>query len=282
MILVTGAAGKTGTAVIKSLARRGTVVRALVRRPHQVEAVKVLGARDAAVGDMADPQAFRQALDGVSAVYHICPNMHPDEITIGRAVIDASRQAGLHHFVYHSVLHPQIEKMPHHWHKLRVEEMLFESGLNFTILQPAAYMQNVLASRDSIFKAGIYSVPYPVSTRMSLVDLKDAAEAAAVVLTEPGHMGAVYELAGPEVLSQADIANALSEVCGPVRAAQQPIDDWRAQAQKSGLGQYQVETLVKMFDYYARFHFEANGNVLRWLLGRPPTAFGAFASREFR
>lgn len=68
-------------------------------------------------------------------VYHICPNVHPQEVEIGRIAIDAARAAHVERFVFHSVLRPQIEAMPHHWRKLRVEEMLLASGLNFTILR---------------------------------------------------------------------------------------------------------------------------------------------------
>lgn len=282
MILVSGAAGKTGRAVIKALARRGAAVRALVRRPSQVYEAIGLGARDALTGDMADRLSWRKALKGVSALYHICPNMHPGEETIGRAAADAAREAGLPHFVYHSVLHPQTEKMPHHWQKMRVEEILFEAGLPLTVLQPAVYMQNVLGSRDEIIINGLYPVPYPAQTRISLVDLEDVAEAAAVVLTEPGHGGAVYELAGPEAISQEEAVAALGHVLGKtVRAVQISTDEWARRARESGLGPYQVDTLVKMFDYYARFHFVGNANVLRWLLGREPVSFSHFAAREF-
>ncbi|MFN8458488.1 MAG: NmrA family NAD(P)-binding protein [Anaerolineae bacterium] len=74
------------------------------------------------------------------------PQHAPDEVAIGRAAIAVAKAAGGPRSVYHSVLHPHTEKMPHHWHKLRVEELLFESGLEWTILQPAAYMQNVLVT----------------------------------------------------------------------------------------------------------------------------------------
>src|SRR5690606_34210295 len=100
----------------------------------------------------------------------------------------------------------QTEEMPHHWNKLRVEAWLFESGLDYTILQPAAYMQNVLGNWRRLIEEGVYAVPYPAETRMSLVDLQDVAEVAATVLTDPGHTGAIYELAGPEALTQTQIA----------------------------------------------------------------------------
>jgi uncharacterized protein YbjT (DUF2867 family) len=281
MILVTGAAGKTGRAVIRALIAKGEAVRALVHRPEQIQSVEALGAQQGVVGDMRLQVPMAQAAQGVQAVYHICPNVSPDEVAIGQVAIAAARSAGVKHFVYHSVLHPQVEAMPHHWQKLRVEEKLFESGLSYTILQPAAYMQNVLAHWDQIMGQGVYPVPYAVETRLSMVDLEDVAEAAAVVLTEPGHTGAVYELAGVEVLSQTEVATILSQQLErPVRAEAVSLETWERRARESGLGDYQVETLVKMFHYYERYGFWGNPRVLSWLLGRPPTTFAAFVERS--
>ena len=76
--------------------------------------------------------------------------------------MEAARTAGVKRFVYHSVLHPQTEEMPHHWQKLRVEEEIFRGGLPFTILQPCAYMQNVVAYLDDIVMKGRYVVPYSI------------------------------------------------------------------------------------------------------------------------
>ncbi len=146
MILVTGAAGKSGRSVISALAQRGAAVRAYVRREGQIAMVQAAGADTVVIGDLQDAHTLQQAVQCVRALYHICPNMHPDEVAIGRRVIDAALAAGVEHFVYHSVLHPQTATMPHHWNKLQVEEALFESRLPFTILQPTAYMQNLLAS----------------------------------------------------------------------------------------------------------------------------------------
>jgi len=70
--------------------------------------------------------------------------MCADELALGQTAIAAARSAGWSTW---SIIRaaPPVEAMPHHWQKLRVEEQLFESGLSITILQPAAYMQNVLA-----------------------------------------------------------------------------------------------------------------------------------------
>ncbi len=283
MILLTGAAGKTGQAVLKALLARNsqTEVCALVRSEEQADRLKRIGAFKTVIGDMNKMESYRQSMQGAKAIYHICPNMHPREKEIGRLAIKAACEYNLEHFVYHSVLHPQTEMMPHHWNKMRVEEMLFESGLDFTILQPAPYMQNILASIDSILSDGFYRVPYPVETKLSLLDLEDLAGAAAVVLTEAGHKGAVYEIAGTEGLSQDEVGGIIGEVLEQSVAVEEiPLGKWRFNAEKAGLGSYQLETLLKMFDYYSRYGLVGNSNVLKCLLGREPGGLSAFIKRE--
>lgn len=280
MILVTGAAGKTGRAIVRALVAKDAAVRALVHRPEQTGMVEELGVQEVWVGDMRARATVDQAAQGTRAIYHICPNVSPHEVPIGQSLIAAARSAGVEHFVYHSVLHPQTEAMPHHWSKLRVEERLFTSGLPYTILQPAAYMQNVLAHWTQIVEEGVYPVPYKVETQLGMVDLEDVAEAAATVLTEPGHQGATYELAGAEVMSQITVAAVLSQELGhPVRAQTLPLDVWEKNARAAGLGDYQVETLIAMFHYYEQHGFWGNPHVLEWLLGRAPVGFAAFVKR---
>jgi uncharacterized protein YbjT (DUF2867 family) len=232
---------------------------------------------------MNSPAVIERAVQGVRAVYHICPNVSPDEISIARILIKAAQTAGVELIVYHSVLKPQTEAMPHHWKKLRVEEMLIDSGLPYTILQPAAYMQNITAHWEKISGEGIYPVPYPAETRLSLVDLDDIAEAAAIVLTESGHEYASYELVGTKGLSQIQVVKILSQELGrPVRVRTVPLEAWELQAIESGMGEYQVKTLLSMFRYYQRHSFLGNPQTLTWLLGHPPTSFTAFAERTAR
>jgi uncharacterized protein YbjT (DUF2867 family) len=279
MILVTGSAGKTGFAVLQALHEVGASVRALIHRPDQITLVEPL-VQDIIVGEMNSQSIMNRAVQGVHSIYHICPNVHPDEVSIGQTVIAAAQSVGVDHFVYHSVLHPQIVAMPHHWNKLRVEEHLIESGLPFTILQPTAYMQNILAHWQSIQEEGIYPLPYPAGTRLSLVDLMDVAQAAALILTETGHKHATYELVGTNDISQTEIAVILSDKLDrPVQVTSVPLGVWEVQARDSGLGDYQVHTLLKMFHHYQHFNLNGNSRVLGWLLQCPPTTFEAFVER---
>lgn len=279
MILITGAGGKTGRALIKTLSQAESVC-AFIHREEQASVVRSLGAEKVIVGDLRDEAAIHSAFQNVRAVYHICPNMNSDEGVIGQLVLDAARERGIEHFGYHSVLHPQTEKMVHHWQKLRVEEMIFESGLPFTILQPAPYMQNLLAGWKSIVEDGLLRVPYSVHSKFSLIDLEDVAAAATIVMTEPGHVNAMYELVGTSPMSHEEVAKVFSQVLRrDVRAGKEKIGNWRLRTEQNGSSRYAVENLMRMFEYYDRWGLVGNSNVLSWLLKREPTSLETFVER---
>jgi uncharacterized protein YbjT (DUF2867 family) len=142
-------------------------------------------------------------------------------------------------------------------------------------------MQNVLARLEEVRSEGVYRVPYSVGTRISMVDLVDVAECAALVLTEPDYVGGTFELVGPGDYSQVEIARGLAEVVGAsVRAEEIPLDGWKRQAERVGLGEYAIETLIRMFNYYDQYSFMGNPKVLEVLLGRAPTSFEDFLRRE--
>ena len=259
---------RQGRLLWRRLVKRGAQVRPFWRRE-----IDYPGVTDSFVGNMTNEADWEQTMAGVDKVYHICPNMHEAEVDIGRLAVSAALKANVAHFVYHSVLHPQTEAMPHHWHKLRVEERLFESKLPFTILQPTAYMQNIRANWSRIKETAVYAVPYPVNTQISLVDLIDVAEVAAMILSEAGHVGATYELVGTRPLSQVEVARELGERIDRIVTARKiPLDTWQQNAAAAGLSPYAINTLKKMFRYYAANGLVGNPTILRCLLGREPTS----------
>lgn len=287
MILITGAGGKTGRTLVKTLSKVESVW-AFVHREDQVSIVKSLGAEKVIVGDLRDEAAIRSAMQEVRAVYHICPNMSPDEVVIGKLVIEIARESGAEHFLYHSVLHPQTDKMKHHWQKMHVEEMIFESGLPFTILQPAPYMQNLLVGWKSISENGVLRVPYSVHTKFSFVDLEDVAEVAKIVSTEPNHSYAIYELTGTGPMSHVEVAGVFARILKrDVLAEKEEIGDWRTRAgrnerssrEQSKRDEYTLENLIKMFEYYDQWGLAGNPNVLKWILKREPTSLEIFIDR---
>lgn len=283
MILVTGAAGKTGQAVIRALVARKTAVRALVHKQSHIQAIQELGTAEIVVGDMASPDTVTQAAQGVNAIYHICPNVHPLELEIGKNVIQAAQSTSVERLVYHSVFHPQIEAMPHHWQKMRVEEQVYASGLAYTILQPAPYMQNILAYIPSMKTQGYYSLPYSPEVGIGCVDLIDVAEVVAISLCESKHAGATYELCGVSNMSALESARILSQqLRQEIQVKVISIETWSETARKNGLAAYQVQTLSKMFRYYDKHGYMGNTQILSALLKRQPTDFPTFVQREIK
>lgn len=247
MIALTGAAGKTGRAVARRLAEEHVGVRGIVRRapgPGEV------------VADLRDADALALALEGADVLYHIPPNLLPDEVAVTAAVIEAAQRAGVPRVVYHSVMRPGLEAMPHHWAKLRSEEMLWASPLDVTVLQPCVYADNFRRTTSG----APLQVPYSVDSRFSFVTLDDVARAARTVLLEPGHGGATYELAGPERLSIRDVATLLG-----VEARRISIEEWSRQ--NPAVVGYAFEALAGMFEWYDAHGLEGSPTVLEALVG---------------
>ncbi|MEO7125638.1 MAG: NAD(P)H-binding protein [Nakamurella sp.] len=265
LVAVTGAAGKTGRAVVAALSRRGVRTRALVHRAEQAQQ-GVPGAAESVAADLGDADALATALDGVDAVYLIAPNMHPDEPGLARSVIQACAAKGLPRIVYHSVIHPYVPAMPHHVDKAKVEALLQESALDWTVLQPASYFENAYGVWDSVRDHGRWPLPYSAQAPFTPVALVDVAEVAAGTLTDSRHRFATYELAGPEVLSTADMAEIAGEVLG--REVSVAVD--------RDPGVARPERLQAMFDYYDSHGICGNGTILAALLHRPPTTWRAW------
>ncbi|MBX9760160.1 MAG: NAD(P)H-binding protein [Beijerinckiaceae bacterium] len=278
LILVTGASGKTGRRCIAHLIEAGAAVRGLVRRQDAARELEAAGVREVIVGDMFAPDVMDAALTGASQVLHICPPMNPREDELAFEMITRSKAAGVERFVMWSVLHPHIE-VPHHRRKQKAEAALIESGLAFTILQPGRYMQHLETIWKSVRDDGVHAFPFSTQSRFSLAHLDDLANAAALILTAPGHENAIYELAGPQALSQDDCARIISHVLGrPVRAQAAPLEEVLDKARAAGMPEWRVETLRVMNGHYDAHGLEGNGNVLRWLLDRDPKTFADYVA----
>jgi NAD(P)H dehydrogenase (quinone) len=262
-VLVTGAGGKTGAAVLAALRARGARTIGLVRSSGHGAA----GADRVVVGDQRDIEVLTRALDGVDAVHAIAPNLSPDELAMAEAVVGACGRAGTRRLVLHSVIHPQLTAMPHHADKGRAEEVVITSGLDWTILQPNAYLQN-LAPFVAGMRAGRFAPPYAPDRASAYVDLGDVAEVAARVLIDDVGIHGTFELSGPEACTPEDIAVAAAALLGrPVRAERSDPDAFVA---ATGLGGERGHRLLAMLRHYDRHGSPGDATVLRALLGREP------------
>jgi uncharacterized protein YbjT (DUF2867 family) len=266
MIVVTAAGGRTGAAVVRALWSRGERVRALVGGSSPHEELTALSA-EVVAADLTDPAAVEPLLAGAAALYLIWPNFDPAETAGAVALLAAARRAGVGRVVYHSVLRPQARSMPHHAAKDRVEEALDSSGLTWRVLQPCAYADNLHGQLADVAATGTFRSPWGLERAQSLVDVRDVADAAAVLLTEDGLDGGTFEAVGPEPLTAPRIAELLGEWLGrEVRAVDAPPDG-------PVPTEYAARCSRLMFDHYRAHGFTGSPRVLAGLLGRPPRTF---------
>ncbi len=281
MTTLLGAAhGKTGRAVLGALIARSQRVRALIRRDAQAEALLALGASEYAVGDLQDEKSLRAAAKGCTTAIYIGPPMHADEIPMATSFYEAAQAAGCEHFVYYSVLHPVCRDIRHHRLKLEFEESVVNGPLSFTILQPARYMQHLEPLLPQIRDSGVHTMPFSVDVKFNVVDLMDLAQAVATVVAEPRWRYGTYELAGPEALSQREMAAVLSQLLGrPITAQALPLATMRERAAKAGASADRIEQMALMNSHYDQHGMLGNPLVLELLLGRKPTTFAQYAAR---
>ncbi|MEM1261406.1 MAG: NmrA family NAD(P)-binding protein [Pseudomonadota bacterium] len=276
-VLLTAANGRTGRAILAALVATGTAVKVFIRDASQWPELEALGAHSHAVGDMQDKASIDKAVTGCDTVIHIGPPMHPNEVEITERIVSAALSGGVERFVYYSVMHPLRREVRHHRLKLDAEENLIESGIPYTIVQPSRYMQHLVPIWKQVVRNGIHSMPFSIEKRFNVVDLRDLADATAAVATQDGHEYATYELAGPQALSQKDMAATIADILGqPVKAVALDLDTMEQKARAAGASDDRIEQMLTMNRHYDAHGFLGNANVLHWLLRREPTTFRAY------
>jgi uncharacterized protein YbjT (DUF2867 family) len=268
VIVVTAAGGLTGAAVVGALWSRGRRVRAVVSGARERPELTALAA-DVVAADLRDPASVEAVLGGAEALYVIWPNFDPGETAGVTALLGAAQRAGVGRVVYHSVLRPQIRAMPHHAAKDRVEEALDASGLAWRVLQPCAYADNLDGQLPHVAASGVFRSPWGLGTAQSLVDVRDVADAAAVLLTEDGLDGGTFEAVGPERLTAPRIAELMARRLDRDVTAVDAVPDGPVPPESD----YAAHCSRTMFDHYRAHGFTGSPRVLEALLGRPARLF---------
>jgi NAD(P)H dehydrogenase (quinone) len=267
-VAVTGAAGKTGRHVVSALTGAGHEVRALARDADGADRLRAAAEVEVVTGDQTVAGDLLRLLEGCGVVCHIPPNLHPDEVGMARAVVTAARTTGTRRVVYHSVLHPQCETMPHHWDKARVESLLLASGLETVFLQPAPYVQNLHPYLEAARRGEPAVFPYGSVAPLSMVDLVDVGAAVAVVVDGDEHAGGAYQLCSSDRLTPAEAWARAAEAVGvdPTYRSVSPAR-WRATT-GADLPDVVGDRLERMFDHYDRYGLVGSPRPLADLLGR--------------
>lgn len=265
-VLAVGAAGSSAGLVVPELTRRGAKVRGLVRDADQGDAVREQGAAEVAVGDLRDRTSLDAALEDVNSVFYIAPAFIPDEAEIGKSMVEAAKRAGVRRIVFSSVIDPVIGALDNHIGKAPVEEAIIESGMEYAILQPALFFQNLAGVWPRVVKTGVFAEPWSTETRFSRVDYREVAEVAAIALTEDRLLYGTYQLCAEGNLDRHDVARLMGEVLGREIQATRLDPDKIAPGNDGG----QPSPIRRMFDWYDDCGLLGNALILRAILGREP------------
>lgn len=280
-VLVTSSTGITGRAVVSHLAKHGVSVRAMIHSDSKASDMLALGADETITASIECNEDLHRAMDGIDAVFYICPTAHPQEGEIGCMAVDIAAELGIRNFVYQSV-HNSIEPgLIHHRQKLMVERKLLESNLRYTILRPAAFMQNILPNLKDIVENHKFSQRFyqnvEASNRINLIDAEDYGEIAAKVTLDSSNDYAQFDLCGPQNLSAKDMLDIFKEAVGHEIELRYIADkDFISMAESRGMSQYSIEVLLAMFHSYNSYGFPGNPYESTSLLGRSPHDFKTF------
>ena len=280
MILVTGATGLNGRALLQRLSARGVPTRALVRSPAKAEGLSTLPKLEIVEGDMARPDTLARALHGVDRAMLISSS-DPAMLDVQSSFIDAARKAGVAHVVKLSGIMPELDS-PFRFARMHgeIERRLEASGMAFTHLRAGEFMPAYFRQVPSIVGKGALFLPME-NARIASIDVGDIADVAATVLTTHGHEGKIYPLTGPEALTMTEVAEKLSTATGkPVRYVNVAPDDARKAQLAAGMPPYLADALAELFAERRRGKEAQVSPAVQTILGRGPTSFAKFALRN--
>ncbi|MET8146054.1 SDR family oxidoreductase [Sphaerisporangium sp. NPDC005288] len=283
MILITGANGRPGSAVVREFARRGRPVRALVREPAKAEGLRGLPGVEIVHGDMLWPETLEPALAGVDRVLMISgagPLMLETQCTF----IDAAVRAGVGHIVKFSGKDStdgfDNERFRSSRSHEQIQRYLYASGALWTVLQPSQFMHVYFEEVPDIVASGELRLPLG-DTTLAPVDIDDIAKVAYAVLTTPGHEGAIYPMTGPEALTMTEAARHISDAIGrPVRYRDVSIEDKQRSWTEAGYPAPRVTAFGQLFAERRRLGRSTVDLGTHERFGVEPTTFAKFARRH--
>lgn len=277
MILLTGATGLTGSAVLRACVAEGLPVRALVRDP--AKAAGFPDGVDVVLGDLLDPPA--SAFDGVDRALLISS---ADErlVETQQAFIDAAKRAGVGHLVKmsgrgcRSGSRFRFARM-----HAEVERYLAGSGLAWSVLRPSQFMPVYFREVPSIRRDGVLALPMG-DARLAPVDVGDIARVAVALLRGEGEDGGRYELTGPEALTMTEVAERIAAVTGRgVRYVDTDPAAKRAELLAAGIPAFFADAMDELFAERRTGAEESRvDSSTHERFGIRPTTFAEFAGRH--
>ncbi len=274
-ILVAGATGTNGRALLDALSKTDVIVRALVRSADTARKSFAPGI-EVAQADLADPASLSAAFKDVDKAYVVTAVL-PNSVELFRNFYDAAKAAGVRQVVKFSGLGASkdsaSEIIRQHGES---DDLLRDSGLTYTIIRPNSFHQNMLWAAGSIAATDTFYLPLGDAAQ-STIDVRDIAEITATILTGDGHDNQVYDLTGPESLTFHDVSRIIGDLRGKA-VTYVPVTQAAAEAamKEQGMPEWSAHALAEI---QALFGTGAYADVLpdaERLLGRKPRSFTEF------
>ena len=278
MITVFGATGTTGAPLVDTLLAKGAKVRAVTSDPSKLDKLRDKGC-EAVTASFSDLAALEQACTGADRIYLVTP-AHLDMRQWKANAIAAAKSAGVQHVVLATGLgaSPKAGLTFGKWHS-EAQELLKESGLDWTFIQPTYFMQNLLWQADSIAKTGVYHDD--LGGPVSWIDARDIAEVAAEALTGAGHAGKGYGLTGPEALTGEDIAAIVSDETGrSITSTPLSAEDAKAAMVAGGMQDEVAAAMVELASIAPKGYLGGIETTVSDVLGRPARCFRDFVAEN--
>jgi len=278
MIVVFGATGTIGTPLITALLAKGIDLRAVTSNSSRVAALEAQGCK-AVVVDYEDPAALARACKGAQKAFLVTP-AHQDMRRWKANLIRAAADAGIRHMVMSTGLgaSPKARLTFGIWHS-DSQELLKESGMGWTLIQPTYFMQNLLWQADSIATENTYLDD--LGGCVSWVDARDIADVSAEALTGEGHLGKTYGLTGKEALSGGDIAALLQQTLGrDITCRAVAPSETRAKMILSGISDEVADAMAELAGLAPKGHLSGTKTTVQDVLGHPARRFADFIAEN--
>lgn len=282
MIAITGATGQLGHYVIESLMKTvpASQIVAIVRNPAKAQALTAQGitVRQADYGDEA---ALTSALQGVEKLLLISSSEVGQRAPQHRNVINAAKAAGVKFIAYTSLLHADKSPLGLADEHIETEKMLADSGIVYTLLRNGWYSENYLASTPAALEHGVF-IGAAGDGKIASATRADYAAAAARVISEAGHEGKVYELAGDSAWTLTQLAAELTKQSGKQVTYQNLSEaDFAAALKSVGLPDGLADMLADSDVGASKGGLFDNSKTLSKLIGRPTTTLAESVSHLF-
>ena len=247
MLLITGATGTNGRAVLNQLAKLGIPSRALVREKSKASALAG-PLVELVEGDFAKPETLDAALKGIESAF-LLSSGDETQVAMQSNFVEAAQRAGLPRVVKLSVSGANLNSPVRYgrWHA-QTEQQIREAAIPFTFLRPNFFMQNFLTlGKATIASEGKFYMPMK-DARVSAVDVRDTAAVAVQALVGDGHLGQTYEVTGPTAVTFTEAAASLSAALGkPVTYIDVSPEDYKQRAVTAGTPGWLADALNEVF-----------------------------------